>query len=40
LHTALVMPADERAVRAAELRRLVAVHTPRTWLDELLSHAR
>jgi trehalose 6-phosphate synthase len=40
LHTALVMPADERTARAAELRRLVAVHTPRTWLDELLSHAR
>jgi trehalose 6-phosphate synthase len=40
LHTALVMPADERAARATELRKLVAVHTPRTWLDELLSHAR
>ena len=40
LHTALVMPADERAARAAGLRKLVAVHTPRTWLDALLSQAR
>ena len=40
LHTALVMPADERAARAARLRTLAAVHTPRTWLDELLNQAR
>jgi trehalose 6-phosphate synthase len=40
LHTALTMPADERAVRAKTLRELAAVHTPRTWLDALLSQAR
>jgi trehalose 6-phosphate synthase len=39
LHTALVMPDDERAARAKSLRELAAVHTPRTWLDELLRHA-
>jgi trehalose 6-phosphate synthase len=40
LHTALTMPHDERAKRAASLRDLAAVHTPRTWLDDLLSQAR
>jgi trehalose 6-phosphate synthase len=40
LHTALVMPAAERAARAAALRELAAVHTPRTWLDALLTQAR
>jgi trehalose 6-phosphate synthase len=40
LHTALSMSADERAARAARLRELVALHTPRTWLDALVSHAR
>ena len=40
LHTALVMPAAERAARAAALRALAAVHTPRTWLDALLTQAR
>ena len=39
LHTALAMPDDERAERAAHLRTLAAEHTPRTWLDELLKHA-
>jgi trehalose 6-phosphate synthase len=40
VHTALVMPAEERSARAAALRDLAAVHTPRTWLDALLSQAR
>jgi trehalose 6-phosphate synthase len=40
LHTALVMPADERATRAKSLRELASVHTPRTWLDELLNQTR
>jgi trehalose 6-phosphate synthase len=40
LHTALVMPTDERAARATALRDLAAVHTPRTWLDALLTQAR
>jgi trehalose 6-phosphate synthase len=40
LHTALVMSDDERGYRAARLRELAAVHTPKTWLDELLTHAR
>jgi trehalose 6-phosphate synthase len=40
LHTALTMPADERAARAKALRDLAATNTPRTWLDELVSRAR
>jgi trehalose 6-phosphate synthase len=40
VHTALVMPTEERAARAAALRELAGVHTPRTWLDALLSQAR
>jgi trehalose 6-phosphate synthase len=40
VHTALSMPDDERAARGAKLRALAAAHTPRSWLDELLSHAR
>ncbi len=40
LHTALTMPDDERAARATRLAQLAAVHTPQTWLRELLSHAR
>jgi trehalose 6-phosphate synthase len=40
LHRALVMPADERASRAQRLRELAVVHTPESWLGELLSHAR
>jgi trehalose 6-phosphate synthase len=39
LYTALAMPADERAARAKSLRKLAAAHTPRSWLDELLTHA-
>jgi trehalose 6-phosphate synthase len=40
LHRALSMPADERAALAATLRDLARVHTPSTWLDALVSHAR
>jgi trehalose 6-phosphate synthase len=40
LHRALTMPSDERAARAKTLCELAAAHTPRTWLDELLSQAR
>jgi len=40
LHSALTMPDDERAKRAASLRELAAAHTPRTWLDALLTQAR
>jgi trehalose 6-phosphate synthase len=40
LHAALVMPDDERTARAAALRTLAGVHTPRTWLDALLSQTR
>jgi trehalose 6-phosphate synthase len=40
LHRALVMPDDERSGRAARLRALAAVHTPKTWLEQLLTHAR
>jgi len=40
LHRALSMPADEREPRASALRDLAARHTPRTWLDQLLTHAR
>jgi trehalose 6-phosphate synthase len=40
LHTALSMPADERATCAGRLRDLVGLHTPQTWLQELLEHAR
>ncbi|MEX2100581.1 MAG: trehalose-6-phosphate synthase [Acidimicrobiia bacterium] len=39
LHTALTMPVGERAHRARRLRALVALHTPRSWLDELLRHS-
>jgi trehalose 6-phosphate synthase len=38
VHAALTMPTDERAKRAAELRRLAARHTPATWCAELLAH--
>jgi hypothetical protein len=34
------MSGDERTERAARLRALAALHTPKTWLDELLTHAR
>ena len=40
LHRALSMGDDERRDRATRLRELVLVHTPRTWLDTLISHAR
>lgn len=37
LHTALAMPDDERADRAARLRSLAAARTPRTWLDDQIA---
>jgi trehalose 6-phosphate synthase len=40
LHTALVMSDDERGERAKRLRALAGVHTPKTWLEQLLTHAR
>jgi trehalose 6-phosphate synthase len=40
LHEALVMSGDERATRAARLRELAAAHTPRTWLESIVTHAR
>ena len=40
LDAALAMPADERAERAARLRRLAAARTPADWLDDQLSQAR
>jgi trehalose-6-phosphate synthase len=40
LHAALSMDDSERAARAARLRELVLVHSPRTWLDALVTHAR
>ena len=40
LHTALAMPESERAARASRLEQLAAIHTPQSWLRELLSHAR
>jgi trehalose 6-phosphate synthase len=40
LHTALSMPDTERAPRARRLCELASVHTPQSWLDELLTHAR
>jgi trehalose 6-phosphate synthase len=39
LHEALAMPRAERAARSQRLRELVALHTPRSWLDELFTHA-
>jgi trehalose 6-phosphate synthase len=40
LHRALSMPPGERATRARRLGELAVVHTPRTWLDSNVSHAR
>jgi trehalose 6-phosphate synthase len=40
LHTALGMTPDERAARAARLRELAVAHTPRTWLEAIITHAR
>jgi trehalose 6-phosphate synthase len=37
LHRALSMPADERADRAARLRRLAAARTPRAWLADQIA---
>ena len=39
LHEALVMPDAERRARVQRLRELVARHTPRTWLDDLVTHS-
>ncbi len=39
LHTALSMPATERAARAKRLRELTAARTPRDWLDAQLTTA-
>jgi trehalose 6-phosphate synthase len=40
MHEALSMPDGERKARAHRVCELAAVHTPQTWLRELLSHAR
>ena len=40
LHDALSMSETERASRAQRVCELAAVHTPQTWLRELLNHAR
>jgi trehalose 6-phosphate synthase len=40
LHRALSMGAEERHDRAMRLREIVRAHTPRTWLDAIVSHAR
>jgi trehalose 6-phosphate synthase len=40
LHRALTMRAAERASRAAALREAAARHSPESWLEELVSHAR
>ncbi len=40
LHTALSMPAAERATRAARLRELAGARTPRDWLADQLEAAR
>ncbi len=40
LHAALSMPDDERRARGTRLRELAGVHTPQSWLAELLTHAR
>jgi trehalose 6-phosphate synthase len=39
LHTALSMPAAERATRAQRLKELAGTRTPATWLEDLLAHA-
>jgi trehalose 6-phosphate synthase len=39
LHTALTLPADERAQRARSLRDAVLARTPRDWLDDQLRAA-
>jgi trehalose 6-phosphate synthase len=40
LHHALEMSPDERAARAGRLRELAVAHTPRTWLEAIITHAR
>jgi trehalose 6-phosphate synthase len=40
LHAALGASGQERSERAARLRALAAVHTPQSWLHELVKHAR
>jgi trehalose 6-phosphate synthase len=40
LHEALEMPTTERTRRAVRSRELVARHTPRSWLAELIRRAR
>lgn len=40
LHTALSMPAEDRAARSSRLRELTAARTPRNWLDDQLTAAR
>jgi trehalose 6-phosphate synthase len=40
LHTALGMPAGERAARAVTLREQAAARTPKTWFDDQLIEAR
>jgi trehalose 6-phosphate synthase len=39
LHTALSMPAAERAARAQRLTELAGARTPALWLEDLLAHA-
>ncbi|HEY3240161.1 MAG TPA: trehalose-6-phosphate synthase [Acidimicrobiia bacterium] len=39
LHTALSMPAAERAARAQRLKELAGARTPAIWLEDLLAHA-
>jgi trehalose 6-phosphate synthase len=40
LHRALSMAPAERSSRAARLRELAVAHTPHSWLEALVSHAR
>jgi trehalose 6-phosphate synthase len=40
LDTALGVSGEERSARAARLRSLAAMHTPQSWLLELVKHAR
>ncbi|MGH8972751.1 MAG: alpha,alpha-trehalose-phosphate synthase (UDP-forming) [Acidimicrobiia bacterium] len=39
LHTALSMPAGERAARAERLKALAGARTPAQWLEDLLAYA-
>jgi trehalose 6-phosphate synthase len=40
VYTALVMPNDERELRATRLRQIVSSHQPKNWLDDQLRAAR